>query len=185
MKQKKLKPASRESEKPKSRGGGKKDFRPDQKPNHPSHETLSAEHFNKAWELMEKRDRTAEDVREMVTRSHASLWHWMQRPDCKPRNLSIGTWQLARIYSLIGEAGLALDYGRISLEYASPEQPFFAGYAHEAMARAAMIAGDWGSAAKYLREAGMWCDKVKERKAKSMLQKDLELISARLPGKGG
>ena len=58
-----------------------------------AHRYFSATCFNQAWELIDKPERTAEEDEAMVQLSLASTWHWTQREDCTPANLSIGYWQ--------------------------------------------------------------------------------------------
>ncbi|MGH6611980.1 MAG: VOC family protein [Burkholderiaceae bacterium] len=69
-----------------------------------AHKYFAADCFNKAWDLIEKPDRSAEDNRLMVALSHASIYHWLQRPDCDNTRLSVGYWQASRIQSLPGNA---------------------------------------------------------------------------------
>ncbi|MCB1076937.1 MAG: hypothetical protein KDM64_03820, partial [Verrucomicrobiae bacterium] len=45
----------------------------------PAHRFFSAECFNRAWDLIDKADRSAEEDDEMRALCHASLWHWTQR----------------------------------------------------------------------------------------------------------
>jgi hypothetical protein len=52
---------------------------------------FAADCFNKAWELIEKADRTPEDDERMLRLAQASLWHWTERNDCDNTNLAIGT----------------------------------------------------------------------------------------------
>ena len=54
-----------------------------------AHRFFSAECFNRAWDLIDKPRRTAEQDRTMLQLSLASLWHWSQRPGCTSTDLSI------------------------------------------------------------------------------------------------
>ncbi len=47
-----------------------------------AHKYFAAHCFNSAWDLIEKKDRTSEDDRLMVALNQASIFHWLQRPDC-------------------------------------------------------------------------------------------------------
>src|SRR5204862_8090076 len=48
------------------------------------HKKLSADFFNRAWELLERRHpRSPEEDAQMLSYAHASLAHWRQRDDCK------------------------------------------------------------------------------------------------------
>ena len=49
----------------------------------------------------------------MLRLSLATTWHWTQRPDCTSTNLSIGYWQTARIYALLGQAENARRYAQM------------------------------------------------------------------------
>lgn len=67
-----------------------------------AHKCFAAHCFNSAWDFIEKKDRTAEDDRLMVALNQASIYHWLQRPDCGDRQLSVGFWQASRIQALLG-----------------------------------------------------------------------------------
>jgi hypothetical protein len=47
-----------------------------------AHKHFSARCFNRAWDLIEKPDRTEAEERLMEVLSHASIFHWISRPDC-------------------------------------------------------------------------------------------------------
>ena len=81
-----------------------------------AHRYFSAHCFNRAWELIEKTGRTPAEDEEMLRLSLAATWHWTQRPDCTSTNLSIGYWQTARIYALLGQAENARRYAQMCFE---------------------------------------------------------------------
>ena len=62
-----------------------------------AHNLFSAVCYNKAWELIEKTDRTPEEDEQLIRLSMASHWHWTQRKDCSPTNTSVAYWQTSRI----------------------------------------------------------------------------------------
>jgi hypothetical protein len=109
----------------------------------------------------------------------ASLWHWTQRADCTDQNLSIGYWQLSRVYSLLGQAENARRFGDACLKHSRDLTPFFLGYAHEALARAAMIAADKSLLDAHAAAARTLAASVAERDDRLMLEADLEQL--RLP----
>lgn len=45
-----------------------------------AHKYFAAHCFNRAWDLMEKKERTAEDDRLMFALNQASIYRWLQRP---------------------------------------------------------------------------------------------------------
>lgn len=141
-----------------------------------AHKYFAAGCFNNAWGLIEKKDRTAEDNEQMIQLAQASLWHWSQREDKTDRNMSVGYWQVSRIYALVGEAENARKYGKLCLEYSKNDEPFYLGFAYEALARAEMVAGDQAKMKKYLEEAQKQVEAVTKDDEKKMLLDDLGTI---------
>jgi hypothetical protein len=143
-----------------------------------AHRVFSADCFNRAWELMEKVDRSAEEDELMISACLASLWHWTQRDDCTARNLSIGYWQASRVYALLGQAENAARYGEICLRHSAGQPPFFLGYAQEALARAALLRGDKGAMHRHLLEARRLLESVDDAEDRALLQKDLDSLGS-------
>lgn len=141
-----------------------------------SHKHFSKHCFNRAWDLIDKTNRTPEENQQMIHLAHASLWHWSERPDCTPKNLSIGYWQLARIYALVGDGNSAAKYARICLEKTPKEDPFLMGYANEALARAELILGNKEEAKKHQAEALLFWEGIPDAEDKQMLLRDLESL---------
>jgi tetratricopeptide (TPR) repeat protein len=142
-----------------------------------THKYFSAHCFNAAWEFIEKRDRSADENEQMIRLGQASVWHWTRRDDCTDQNLSIGYWQLSRIYALVGDSEAARKYGQLSLESAKNEEPFYKGYAHEALARAESGAGNLKKAKEHLTEARKLAEQVADADSKKFLTDDLGSIS--------
>ena len=143
-----------------------------------AHKYFSAECFNRTWGLMKKSDRTPEDDEQMLQLTFASQWHWSQREDCAPTNVSVGYWQISRVYSILGQADNARRFGRLSLEALRDVEgmPFYFGYAYEALARAESVAGDKAKMEEYLAEARKAADKVPDPDSKKFLTDDLATI---------
>ena len=68
-----------------------------------AHKYFSAHCFNRAWDLIDKTDRTPGEDEEMIRLSLASQYHWSQREDANSKTASIGFWQTSRIYALLGQ----------------------------------------------------------------------------------
>jgi hypothetical protein len=141
-----------------------------------SHQFFSSYCFNRAWDLMEKPDRTPEEDEEMILLSHTSLWHWKQRDDCRNANLSIGYWQASRIYSILGRAEDAKSYAQLCLRHSQEETPFLLAYAFEALARAERVAGNGTMMAKYHAEAVRLAESVEDAEDRKVLLDDLATI---------
>jgi hypothetical protein len=58
---------------------------------------------------MDLNERTKEEEEKMIHLTHVSFWHWTQVEGHTPRNLSIGYWQLSRVYA-IAELGERSHY---------------------------------------------------------------------------
>jgi tetratricopeptide (TPR) repeat protein len=142
-----------------------------------AHRYFSADCFNKAWDFIDKVGRTAEEDEEMIRLSQAALWHWTRREDCKRANLSIGYWQLSRVYALVGKAEEARHYGRVCLEQSQGESAFLLAYAYEALARAEKVAGRTVESARYLAEAMRLAENIADLKERELLLTDLKTVS--------
>ncbi len=141
-----------------------------------AHRHFSADCFNRTWTYLEKLERTAADDEAMILLAMASLWHWTQRPDCTDQNLSIGHWQIARVFALLGQGDNALRHALRCLDYAAGSPPFFVGYAHEAIARAALVSGDDVRFEDHLRQACELAALVDDTDERKQLQSDLEAL---------
>lgn len=138
-----------------------------------AHRWFSADCFNRVWTLLEKPDRTPEDNERMISLAHASLAHWRERTDCTAHNLSIGYWQVSRVYAVLGQAENARHYGQLCLELSVGEAPFYLGYAHEALARAEKLAGNAAAARHHLAEARRLAVLVTDQGERAALEQDL------------
>jgi hypothetical protein len=143
-----------------------------------AHKYFSAHCFNKAWEYIDKPQRAVDDDSSMLQLSLSSLWHWTQREDCTSTNLSIGYWQVSRVFALLHQADKAREYGKLCLEAALKEgvESYFSGAAYEALARAELVAGDRGAMQEYLSQAHKIVEKLTDQEEKDMLLKDLATI---------
>ena len=143
-----------------------------------AHKYLSANCFNKAWDLIDKEPRTPEEDEQMVRLTHTSHYHWTQRPEYSSTNASIGYWQTSRIYAILEQPKNAIHYGSLCLQASQQEgvPPFYLGYAYEALARAAAVAGNHQDMAIYLEKARAAANEVQEEDERKMLLGDLESI---------
>ncbi|QIF03736.1 serine/threonine-protein kinase [Roseimicrobium sp. ORNL1] len=145
------------------------------------HKKLSADFFNRAWELMDMRhQRTAEEDAQMLSYAHASLAHWRQRDDCQTRNLSIAYWQISRVYAVLRDESGAHCFAQLCLAASTQEPPYYLGYAHEAMARAALLmkSGDRRWFQEHLKRARDQAALVTEAGNRRRLERDLNELEA-------
>lgn len=145
-----------------------------------AHRWFAADYFNRTWDLLDMPERTSEDNERMISLCHASLAHWRERADCQPRNLSIGYWQLSRVLATLGKGEDAGHYGRLCLGVSAAEPPFYLGYAHEALARAATVTADHATAREHLDKAGQLATQVTKAEDRQALETDLAAIASML-----
>jgi hypothetical protein len=141
-----------------------------------AHRFFAADCFNRAWDLIQKPARSADENQQMLLLALASLWHWTERDDCTDRSFSIGYWQVSRVYSVLGEGENAQRYAELCMAKSKEEAPFFLGYAHEAMARAAMVRGDHEQMRNHAAEARRLAGHVTNSKDRAALEKDLDSV---------
>ncbi|HKN07324.1 MAG TPA: hypothetical protein VJ021_06990 [Thermoplasmata archaeon] len=116
------------------------------------HRKTGARCFNEAWEYLEKKRRSNDDDRRMLTLVHASRFHWGLVGQARER--AVADWQVSRAYAAVHQPQLSLLFARSSLELCETNHlSEFLCTAYEAMARAFAVAHDPRSARKYLRKA--------------------------------
>lgn len=140
------------------------------------HRYFAAECFNEAWEYIDNHNRSAEQDLAMLQTSMTSLWHWTQREDATPANLSVGHWQVSRVFALLGQADNARRFAEASLTLAQGEGPFYIGFAYEALARVEMVAGNRAKMNEYLAKAREYADQVEDLEDKEALVVDIGTI---------
>ena len=141
-----------------------------------AHKYFAADCFNKAWDLIEKLERTPEEDRLMVALNQASVFHWLNRADCTSENLSVSFWQASRIQALLGRADEARRQAETSLSYSHSLAPFYVGYAYEALARAEFMAGNLVKGHEHLQSAKGHAASVENSDHQTMLLKDLDSL---------
>ncbi|HEX9090317.1 MAG TPA: hypothetical protein VF831_02455 [Anaerolineales bacterium] len=143
-----------------------------------AHKYFSVNCFNQTWDYIDKPVRTSTEADYMLHLCMSSLWHWTQREDCTSTNLSIGYWQVSRVFALLRQADNARHYGKLCLEASQQDgvEPFYLGYAYEALARAELVAGNLFDKDTYLNQAKQVAANVSDTEDRQQLLKDLETI---------
>lgn len=142
-----------------------------------AHTFFSTELFSITWEYIEQADqRSPEEDMTMLHMAIASLWHWSQRPDAQPANLSVGNWQVSRVYNLLKQPNNARTYGLLALKYAEGLDPFFKAYAYEALARSEMQANNRVIMHVYLEKAKEFGNLIEDEEDRTLLFKYLSSI---------
>lgn len=143
-----------------------------------NHKQIASQCFNRVWDFLDLLERTKEEQEQMVHLAHTSFWHWTQVEDHTPTNLSIGYWQIARVYAVVGNGEQSRYYAErcvdVSLQAGIP--PFYIAYGYEALARAYMVTGQEEKALDFYHKALGVAEEIVVEDSKNMLLKDLEEI---------
>jgi hypothetical protein len=142
-----------------------------------AHVFFSTDLFNTTWEYIEQADtRSPEENMTMLHMAIASLWHWTQREDVSAENLSVGYWQVSRVYNLLRQPHNARTYGRLAMQSAEELEPFFKAYAYETLARAEMLTGNRVVMLVYLEKAHQMAALIDDEEDRQFLLRDLATI---------
>lgn len=124
----------------------------------------------RTWSLLDQPTRTRDDDERMLDYAHASLAHW--RFTGTAMHYQRGDWMLARVYAVLGQGELSMQYARRCqeiLESAKEEmEDFDFAFSAEALARAHLLAGNRPEAQKYIelaQKAGEAIQKEEERES--------------------
>jgi hypothetical protein len=144
-----------------------------------AHRHFSAGCSTEAWRLMELKNRSPFQSDELKAVAFASLWHWIKRDDCDPKNIAVGYWLLSRVHTVLGESRPAIEFAKSCIDKSVALSQFYIGYAYEALARAHILdAGDSPSpeAAQALAHARQHTALLPDAEGKRLLLADLDAL---------
>ncbi len=140
------------------------------------HKSIAIKCFNQTWTLIEKDDRSQEDIDRMINAAHASRYHWEIAG--KAVNIARGEWLISRVYAILKRAEPCLYHAdrclKVTLE--SNLQGFDLAFAYEAVARAFKLAGDEVETAKYILQAKEAGAKITDKNDRAYFFSELETI---------
>lgn len=138
--------------------------------------------FNEAWSYIDLEARSPDEEQMMLATALGSLACW--RKVGNEQNFSVSDWQVSRVYALIGDADQARIYGESALRFAEAGalKPFYVGFAHEALARAALMAGDVSLARRHIASATVRAGNVADDRDRQLLDAALAELESQLPG---
>ena len=143
-----------------------------------THRALGVGLFNRAWELLETPDRTADQDDELVHTAHASRYHW-GHAEAEPARLARGEWQCARVYATLGRGEPALWHARRCLEILEARgalDDWDLPAAYEGLARANAVAGDRAASAGWVARAREALEAIADPEDRRIIEADLATI---------
>ena len=144
------------------------------------HRKLAAELFNLTWDLLDKSERTVEEVDKMIHAAHASRYHWGEIGT--PPEFERGEWQILRVYAVLGHPEAALYHARRcpDLCQANDIGDFDLAFAYEALARSYAVAGNLTKAQEYFTLGEQAGKQIQEAGNREYLAGELAGVSALL-----
>jgi len=142
------------------------------------HRQLAVDLFNHVWTLLDLPERTRAQEDELIHAAHASRHHWAQVGE--PKNLARGEWQVSRAYAEVGRPEPALHHARRCLEILEESgdgEDWDVPFAHEALARAFLVAGDTEAAEHHLAVARELAASVTDAEDREHLENELAKLA--------
>ena len=134
--------------------------------------------FNFTWTLLEKEDRSADDVDRMIHAAHASRLHWDAIGLVV--NRARGEWLCSRVYATLGRAEPALwhaERGLAILETGGDGiEDWDLPFAYEALARAHAVGGDLEAALGWRDRARSALAAVADAEERELIEGDLATL---------
>jgi hypothetical protein len=144
------------------------------------HRQLGVATFNHVWRLLEQENRTREEDDEMLHEAHASAYHWLKAPECRPENRVRSEWICSRVYAVLGRAEPAVHHARRCFELCEQHpdeiEEFDLPFAYEALARAYAVARDAGAAERYAERGRELAQLIEDAEDRELLLRDLETV---------
>jgi hypothetical protein len=140
------------------------------------HKKFAITLFNQAWDLIDKEERSQEEVDRMIHAAHASRYHWEIAGT--PLNIARGDWQVSHVYAILNRVEPCLYHAKRCLKVTLENgiKDFDLAFAYEAMARACDLAGDEVETAKYVELAKQAAAKIKDDKDREYFMSQLATI---------
>jgi hypothetical protein len=129
---------------------------------------------NMVWNLLEKKDRTAQEEETMVHAAHASCYHWSKVGTAV--NLQRGEWLISHVYAVLNRPEPALHHAKLCMELTKENNlvDFDLAYAYEGMARAYACSQEKAESEKYIKLAKEAGEKIKNKEDKDIFFGDFE-----------
>ena len=142
-----------------------------------THRKFAVEAFHKTWDLIDKTDRSQEEIDRMINTAHASRYHWEFAGEAV--HIARGEWQISRVYAILKRPEPTLYHAKRCLEVTLNNnlQDFDLAFAYEAMARASSIVGNDIAMNKFIALAEKAGELISDQGDKEYFFSELRTIS--------
>lgn len=140
------------------------------------HKKFAIDLFNQTRDLIEKEERSQEEVDRMINAAHASRYHWEVAGNAL--NIARGEWLISRVYASLNRVEPCLYHADrcLQINLNNDIKDFDLAFAYEAMARGCDLAGDEVNTAKYVELAKEAAKKIKDSKDREYFLSQLATI---------
>jgi hypothetical protein len=144
------------------------------------HRKIAKQCFNGTWDLLDKRNRTTEDDKQMLLQAHTSRYHWAMVGNAS--NLAVGEWQISRVYADLKQAEPSLLFAKSALDLCIKNKlSNLLPSAYERMARAYATANDTQQARDYVAKARKELESVKDKDDRRLYADQINETEALIP----
>ena len=145
------------------------------------HRFCAVELFDRTWSLLESDVRSAEEDAAMIDMAHASRWHWSVVG--APVNLARGSWQISRVYAVLGRGNAARVHAESYLFECEENDlsEFDRAFAHEAIARACGALGDAEGLATHVQYGLAAAEQVADDSEREWVRRNLATVTTEPP----
>jgi hypothetical protein len=145
------------------------------------HRFCAVELFHRTRDLLESTQRTQADDTAMIDMAHASRWHWSIVG--APVNLARGSWQISRVYAVLGRGDAARIHARSYLMECEENDlsEFDRAFAHEAIARACSCQGDAQGLAAHVQYGLAAAEHVTDENEREWVRRNLASVTTAPP----
>ena len=125
------------------------------------HRRTAKQCFNRAWDYLDKKNRTPAEDMQMLILAHASRYHWGLVGNA--RSIAVGEWQISRVYADLKQREPSLLFAKSSLDLVRKSNlPGLLPSAYEGIARAYAVAQQHQLAREYLAKARKELESIKD-----------------------
>ncbi len=145
------------------------------------HRFCAVELFHRTWALLQSTQRTPAEEAAMIDMAHASRWHWSVVG--APVNLARGSWQIARVYAVLGRGEAARIHAQCYLVECEENDlsEFDRAFAHEAIARACSCQGDAEGLATHVQYGLAAAEHVTDESEREWVRRNLASVTTQPP----
>ncbi len=145
------------------------------------HRFCAVELFHRTWALLDSPQRSHEEAAAMVDMAHASRWHWSVVG--APVNLARASWQISRVYAVLGRHEAARVHADFYLDECERNSlsEFDRAFAHEAIARACSCGGDAEGLATHVQYGLAAAEHVEDEGQREWVRRNLASVTTAPP----